>query len=86
MTAHAIARHMGKRVLNVDIPTFMEHHDAERFLPGLFREARLQDAILFFDECEVLFGDRRAGNVLMTLLLTEIERFEGVAVRGGHGV
>ena len=80
MTAHAIARHMNKRVLNVDIPTFMEHHDAERFLPGLFREARLQDAILFFDECEVLFGDRRAGNVLMTLLLTEIERFEGVAV------
>ena len=80
MTAHAIAEHMGKRVLNVDIPTFMEHHDADRFLPGLFREARLQNALLFFDECEVLFGDRRAGNVLMTLLLTEIERFEGVAI------
>ncbi|MEC9442634.1 MAG: ATP-binding protein [Myxococcota bacterium] len=80
MTAHAIAQHMGKRVLNVDIPTFLEHHDAERFLPGLFREARLQNAILFFDECEVLFGDRRAGNVLMTMLLTEIERFEGVAI------
>lgn len=80
MTAHAIAQHMNKRVLNVDIPTFLEHHDAERFLPGLFREARLQNAILFFDECEVLFGDRRAGNVLMTMLLTEIERFEGVAI------
>mgnify|MGYP001071277556 CR=1 FL=1 len=80
MTAHAIAQHMGKRVLNVDIPTFLEHHDAERFLPGLFREARLQNAVLFFDECEVLFGDRRAGNVLMTMLLTEIERFEGVAI------
>jgi SpoVK/Ycf46/Vps4 family AAA+-type ATPase len=80
MTAHAIAQSMGKRVLNVDIPTFLEHHDAERFLPGLFREARLQNAILFFDECEVLFGDRRSGNVLMTMLLTEIERFEGVAI------
>lgn len=80
MTAHAIAEHMGKRVLNVDIPTFLEHHDAERFLPGLFREARLQNAVLFFDECEVLFGDRRQGNVLMTMLLTEIERFEGVAI------
>ena len=80
LTAHAVAHHMGRRVLNVDVPTFVEHHEAQRFLPGLFREARLHDAVLFFDECEVLFGDRRHGNVLMTLLLTEIERFEGVAI------
>ena len=33
-----------------------------------------------FDECEVLFGSRRQGNALMTLLLGELERFEGVAV------
>jgi SpoVK/Ycf46/Vps4 family AAA+-type ATPase len=80
MTAHAIAQHLGRRVLNVDIPTFLEAADNKRFLPGLFREARLHDAILFFDECETLFESRRRGNVLMTLLLTEIERFEGIAV------
>jgi SpoVK/Ycf46/Vps4 family AAA+-type ATPase len=80
LMAHAVAKSMNKRVLNVDIPTFVNHRDAQRFLPGLFREARLQDAILFFDECEVLFSDRRGGNDLMTILLTEIERFEGVAV------
>ena len=80
MTAHAIAAHAGKRVLNVDIPTFVTNREAERFLPGLFREARLQNALLFFDECEVLFGNRRHGNLLMTLLLTELERFEGIAV------
>ncbi|MFW5968154.1 MAG: ATP-binding protein [Persicimonas sp.] len=80
MMAHAVADEMGRRVLNVDIPTFLDHHDADRFLPALFREARLQNAILFFDECEVLFGDRRMGNSLMTMLLTEIERFEGVAI------
>jgi len=80
MMAHAVADHLDKRVLNVDIPTFTEHHEAERFLPALFREARLQDALLFFDECEAIFGSRRMGNALMTLLLTEIERFEGVAV------
>ena len=80
MMAHAVADHLGKRVLNVDIPTFVDHAEAMRFLPGLFREARMQDAILFFDECEALFASRRQGNALMTLLLTEIERFEGVAI------
>jgi len=81
MMAHGVAAHLGKRVLNVDIPTFAESSEADRFLPGLFREARLQDAILFFDECEALFASRRRhGNTLMTLLLTELERFEGVAV------
>lgn len=80
MMAHAVAHEMNKRVLNVDIPTFLNHVDADRFLPALFREARMQDAVVFFDECEVLFGDRAMGNSLMTLLLTEIERFEGVAI------
>lgn len=80
MTAHGIAAHLGRRVLNVDIPAFIKHSDADRFLPGLFREARLQNALLFFDECETLFASRRSGNALMTLLLTEIERFEGVAI------
>ncbi len=80
MTAHAIAHKLGMRILNVDIPTFVEARDAERFLPGLFREARLHNALLFFDECEVLFADRFQGNVLMTMLLTEIERFEGIAI------
>lgn len=80
MAAHAVAERMGKRVMNVDVPTFLEHHEAGRFVPGLFREARLHDAILFFDECEALFESRRNGNALMTVLLTELERFEGVAI------
>ncbi len=80
LMAHAVAHALGKRVLNVDIPTFLDHRNAEHFLPGLFREARLQNALLFFDECEGLFGSRALGNTLMTMLLTEIERFEGIAV------
>jgi MoxR-like ATPase len=72
--AHAVAAVLGKRVLNVDLPTFGAHQEAARFLPGLFREARLQNAVLFFDECEVLFEARSRGNALMTLLLTEVER------------
>lgn len=80
MTAHGIAQHLGKRILNVDIPAFVESREADHFLPALFREARLQDALLFFDECDSLFASRRHGNQLMNVLLTEIERFEGVAV------
>ena len=80
MSAHGVARRMGKKLLNVDVPTFLAHEDAGRFLPGLFREARLQDAVLFFDECETLMRSRASGNLLMSLLLTELERFEGVAV------
>ncbi|MBK07630.1 MAG: hypothetical protein CL920_10405 [Deltaproteobacteria bacterium] len=80
MMAHSIANRMKKRILNVDIPTFLQNYEADRYLPRLFREARLQDALLFFDECEVLFGSRHNGNALMTLLLTELERFEGVAI------
>ncbi len=80
MMAHAVADELGMKVLNVDIPTFINHYDSQRFLPALFREAKMQDAILFFDECEALFASRTMGNPLMSLLLTEIERFEGVAI------
>ena len=81
MTAHAVAHRLGKQVLQVDVPTFASHAEGDRFLPALFREARLQDAVLFFDECEALFTSReRGGGPLMSLLLTELERFEGVAI------
>lgn len=80
LTAHAVAHRLGKRVLSVDIPTLVEHVDNMRLLPGLFREARLRGAVLFFDECETFFESRRRGNQLMTILLTELERFDGIAV------
>lgn len=80
MTAHGVAGRIGRKVLNVDIPTFLEHNQANTFFPALFREARLQNAVLFFDECESLFAARAAGNNLLNVLLTEIERFEGVAI------
>ncbi|MEE2903059.1 MAG: ATP-binding protein [Myxococcota bacterium] len=80
MTAHAIANHVGKKILTVDIPQFAGTQNAGQFLPGLFRQAKLQNAVLFFDECESIFAKREYGNVIMTQLLTEIERFEGIAI------
>ena len=80
MTAHAVAHRMGRKVLTVDLPTLQNGSDAERILPGLFREARLQHAVLFFDECDQVFRSRLMGNRLLGQLLTEMERFEGIAV------
>jgi SpoVK/Ycf46/Vps4 family AAA+-type ATPase len=80
MTAHAIADQLGLKVMAVDLVSIGSHADGQHILPGLFREARLQRSLLFFDECEVIFADRRNGNLLMTMLLTELERFDGVAI------
>lgn len=40
----------------------------------IFREAKINDAILFFDECEAIFESREMGGHQVNLLLTEIER------------
>ena len=80
MTAHAIAHDINKKILNVDIPTLINENEADKIIPSLFRLARLQNAILFFDECETFFASRRRGNSLVSILLTEMERFDGIAI------
>ena len=40
----------------------------------IFRESKINDAILFFDECEAIFESREKGAHQVNLLLTEIER------------
>jgi SpoVK/Ycf46/Vps4 family AAA+-type ATPase len=80
LTAHAIAARLGRRLLAVDLPAVAARVEYHQILPGLFREARMRGAVLFFDECETLFADRRRGNDLMTMLLTELERYDGIAV------
>jgi hypothetical protein len=47
----------------------------------VFREARIHNAIVFFDECEALFASRATtGSTSVNTLLTEMERFEGLAI------
>ncbi|TNF32985.1 MAG: ATP-binding protein [Deltaproteobacteria bacterium] len=80
LTAHAVAARLGRRVLNVDIPMLADKHESQRILPALFRAARVRNAVLFFDECEAIFASRRFGNDIMTVLLAELERFDGLAI------
>jgi hypothetical protein len=52
---------MGKKVLLVDFGGLSgkkDHADADADLRGLFREAHMNNALLFFDECETVFRSR----------------------------
>ncbi|CAM6102058.1 unnamed protein product [Calypogeia fissa] len=85
MTVNAVAHHLGKRVLLVDFHSLhaasggssRDDHAAD--LRSLFRDADMNDAIIFFDECEAIFAQReRGGDRILNSLLTEMERHEGI--------
>ncbi|POM58519.1 AAA family ATPase [Phytophthora palmivora] len=83
MTVNAVAHHLKKRVLLVDFPSLQgkrrEGMETDADLRGLFREADMSNAVLFFDECENIFRQRdTGGDPLLNALLTEIERYEGI--------
>ncbi|KAE9017958.1 hypothetical protein PR003_g13684 [Phytophthora rubi] len=83
MTVNAVADHLKKRVLLVDFPSLQgkrqEGMETDADLRGLFREADMSNAVLFFDECENIFRQRDGGgDRLLNALLTEIERYEGI--------
>ncbi|RLN49537.1 hypothetical protein BBJ29_005083 [Phytophthora kernoviae] len=83
MTVNAVAHHLKKRVLLVDFPSLQgkrqEGVETDADLRGLFREADMSNAVLFFDECENIFRQRDSGgDRLLNALLTEIERYEGI--------
>lgn len=81
MLAQAVARELGKRIFSIDIPKLLEGgRDLESNLDSVFREAKLLDTVLFFDECELLFSSRRHGNAALPILLTRLEQFDGVAL------
>ena len=81
MTAKAIANQLGKRLLLVDPQQVFDlKRPVEDNLADLFREAKLQDAIVFFDECEGLFVHRNAGNQQLSLILSAIEHYDGMII------
>jgi len=52
---------------------------AEGSLSGIFREAEMNDAVVFFDECENVFAQRpRGGDRLLNQLLLELEKYPGI--------
>ena len=67
------------QVLLINFPSLGSMSAGENF-KFIFREAKINDAILFFDECEAIFESREKGSHDVNMLLTEIERYVCVCV------
>ena len=81
LTARAVAHHLGRRLLRVQTSRLNDQHRAfEINLDNLLREARLQSAVLFFDECEGLFASAQRGTGHLSALLAALEHFDGVVI------
>jgi SpoVK/Ycf46/Vps4 family AAA+-type ATPase len=79
--ATAIARSLRKRLLTVDGARLAEAgRNLESELEDLFLEAKLQDAVVLFDECEQVFAKGITGNARIGTLLRGIDRFDGLVV------
>jgi SpoVK/Ycf46/Vps4 family AAA+-type ATPase len=79
MLANALAQRLGKRLLIIDGPRLAEAGRAlETELDELFVEARLADAVVLFDSCEVLFGGR--GGPRSAALMRALDRFDGLVI------
>lgn len=79
MMAHALADHLGKRLLAPRPEGIEELLDisATDILPRLFREARLGGDIVFLDECDDII---RAGSPASRAFLIEIERARCITI------
>ena len=79
MMANALANKLEKKVLLINFPSLGSMTAGENF-KFIFREAKINDAILFFDECEGIFETREKGGHDINMLLTEIERHDGLII------
>jgi hypothetical protein len=90
MAAAVLGREAGLPVYRVDLATVVSKYigETEKNLAHLFERAEARDWILFFDECEALFGRRgevsegrdRWANQEVSYLLQRLETFAGVAI------
>ncbi|KAJ5071028.1 atpase [Anaeramoeba ignava] len=79
MMANALGNALKKKIMLVNFPTLGQSEAGEN-IKYIFREAKIYQALLFFDECEALFESREHGKYDVNLLLTEIERFDGIII------
>lgn len=89
--AEAIAHHLGKRLLLVRYAELesMWVGETPKNVAAIFRIAREEDAVLFFDEADAIaarrstdvsHGAQRESNTTVNVLLQELERFDGVVI------
>ncbi len=81
LTARAVAHQLGRRLLLVDTERLTNRNQPfDASLDNLLREARLQNAVLFFDECEALFASSQRGTGHLSAMLEALEHHGGVTI------
>src|SRR2546421_10192405 len=89
--AEAVARALGRKLLKVRYSEMesMWAGQTGKNVSSVFREARANDAVLFFDEADsiasrrftsISFGYEREANQAVNILLKELEEDEGVVI------
>lgn len=90
LCAQIMAKELNMEMFKINISQIVSKYigETEKNLQAVFREARHSHCILFFDECDALFGKRsevkdahdRNANVETAYLLQQIEEYDGVCV------
>jgi SpoVK/Ycf46/Vps4 family AAA+-type ATPase len=90
MCAQVIAHELNMELYKINLSQIVSKYigETEKNLRALFTEARNASCILFFDECDALFGKRsevkdahdRNANVEVAYLLQQIEEYDGVCI------
>jgi len=78
--AHALATRLKKKVITTDINKMVASNDFASIFRALLVQARIQDAILFLDECEKLLGTDFMRDSKVTDVLQAIEGFDGIVI------
>lgn len=90
LASQAIAKQLGKPLMYNDLAAIVSKYigETEKNLNRVFDAAEMQDAVLFFDEADALFGKRtdvkdlhdRYANIDTNALLQRIEAFKGLVI------
>ena len=90
MCAQIMAKELNMEMYKINISQIVSKYigETEKNLQAVFREAKNSNCILFFDECDALFGKRsevkdshdRNANVETAYLLQQIEEYDGVCI------
>ncbi|MDF2959242.1 MAG: hypothetical protein K0S39_977 [Paenibacillus sp.] len=90
MSAQVVAKELQLELYKIDLSQVISKYigETEKNLHEIFQEARLSNAILFFDETDALFGKRsevkdshdKYANIETAYLLQKMEEYEGISV------
>ncbi len=90
MCAQIIANELDMEIYKINLSQIVSKYigETEKNLRAVFTEAKHASCILFFDECDALFGKRsevkdshdRNANVEVAYLLQQIEEYDGVCI------